>query len=377
MGHAPTPPPKLSGRVLNERLIDRPDALEALCAQLDDSPWVATDTEFLRDKTYFPRLCLVQVATPDLVACVDPLAIEDMEPFWRCVMAPGRCLVMHSAEQDLENFYLQTKRLPAVLFDTQLAASMLGHGEQVSYAKLVESMLGVTLGKGYTRTNWARRPLPEGPLKYAADDVRYLRDLYPDLRDELAAMRRSHWPDDDHAALLDPTRYGPRPEQAWRRVKGKGRCRGRSLAALQAVAAWREQDAMRADRPRRWILEDAVVVDLALRAPTTVSQIAHFGPRGARAEALLDALRAGTARPEEKWPVHDFRRALSGAEEDASDGLMQAIIERAEALSVSPSALATRAQVRALAAGGQATELRSGWRGRVLEDLIQEFLPDL
>ncbi len=359
---------------MSTRLIDTPAARDALCAALRDAPWIAFDTEFLRARSYYPRPCLLQVATPDVVACVDPLRLDDLDPVYDLLLDPAHLLVMHSGEQDLEILYHETGRLPRRVFDTQLAGAVLGLGDQVSYAAAVEAMLGPKLGKAHTRTDWSRRPLAPGQLTYAADDVRFLRDLYVVQRDRLAATGRTGWLDEDLAELLSEDRYRVRPETTWRRVKGKGRCTGAALARLQAAAAWREREAMLADTPRRWVLDDGPLLDLVERDPKDAKAIARLGVGGAAGRRLAAALDAARAMPPAMWPVHAHRRALSPEEEQAVERLLEAATTIAEAEGIAPSALATRAQVKRLIAGDDDCALRRGWRAALLNDAVVEVL---
>ena len=173
------------------RYVDTPQALDELCAQLRGSAWITLDTEFIRERTYYPQLCLIQVANESVIACIDPLALPDLAPLEALLADPQVLKVLHAASQDLEIFYHRMGRVPAPLFDTQVAASVLGLGEQIGYGRLVQELLGVELDKSHSRTDWSRRPLEPEQLRYAADDVRYLLQLYPRMQTELASRRRT------------------------------------------------------------------------------------------------------------------------------------------------------------------------------------------
>src|SRR5690242_4323737 len=189
--------------------IDTPAALDALCAQLRAQPWIAVDTEFMRERTYYPELCLVQVATDEVVACVDPLALPSLQPLLEVLLEPKTVKVLHAARQDLEIFYNLTGAVPAPVFDTQVVARFLGHPDQAGYGAVVQSILGVTLDKSHARTDWMRRPLPPAALEYAADDVRHLRHLYKKLEVELDSRGRAGWAEPELKGLTDEALYKP------------------------------------------------------------------------------------------------------------------------------------------------------------------------
>ncbi|HKT31712.1 MAG TPA: ribonuclease D, partial [Gammaproteobacteria bacterium] len=219
--------------------IETAEALQALCAELGAGEWLALDTEFMRERTYYPKLCLVQVATPQVVACVDVLAVQSLDPLL-AVLDDARILkVLHSARQDLEIFFNLNGRVPAPLFDTQLAASFAGFPDQAGYATVVQGVLGVNLEKSHTRADWTRRPLPPAVRQYAADDVRYLRGIYPRLKQKLESQQRLDWMQAETARLTDPATYRPDPDGAWQKLRGLQRLKPRQLAAAKTLAAWR------------------------------------------------------------------------------------------------------------------------------------------
>lgn len=256
-------------------IVDQP-ALDEFCAGLRGASWLALDTEFIREQTYYPQLCLVQIASPDQIACIDPLALPSLEPLLAVLYDPTVTKVLHAAYQDLEIFYCLRGAVPAPVFDTQQAAAALGYGDQIGYAHLAQRMLGVALEKTHTRVDWRRRPLAAAWLAYAANDVRYLREIY--LR-QWAMLTERGWPEalaENFAALADPARYQPQPQEIWRRIRDHRRLRGPQQAVLQALAAWREEQAMHHDRPRRWILHDGLLLDMARRMPGDLDSLAQI-----------------------------------------------------------------------------------------------------
>ena len=257
-------------------LADQP-ALTEFCAGLRGIPWLALDTEFIREQTYYAQLCLIQVASPDRIACIDPLALPSLEPLLEILYDPAITKILHAAYQDLEIFHDLNGHVPAPVFDTQLAATALSYGDQVGYANLAWQMLGVDLEKTHTRVNWQQRPLQPEWLAYAADDVRYLGEIYQRQQALLAEQGRIGELTESFAALADPARYESLPQEAWRRVRDHRRLRRNSQqAVLRALAAWREKQAIDHDRPRRWILHDGPLLDMARRMPTDLDQLAQI-----------------------------------------------------------------------------------------------------
>ena len=239
---------------MEELYIDSHAALEALCTRLSGTEWLALDTEFIRERTYYPRLCLLQVSNGDVAACIDPLAIDDLGPLLDILFDSRTLKILHAARQDLEIFLHDYQRLPMPVFDTQPAAALLGHGDQIGYANLVKQLLQVDLPKDQSCTDWSQRPLDEQQRRYALDDVIYLGQLYLHLRGNLFDRERLQWLAADFAPLADPATYYPDPNDMWQRTKGRQQLRGRQLAVLQRRAAWRETEARARDLPRMWVL---------------------------------------------------------------------------------------------------------------------------
>ncbi len=336
--------------------------LDALVARLEPATLIALDTEFVRESTYYARLCLLQIGTDDLLACVDPLNGLDLGALWERLLAPGTTLLMHSARQDLELVLAHAGRLPAALLDTQVAAGLLGHPPQVGYAGLVERLIGVALAKGHTRTDWSRRPLDAAQLEYAIDDVRYLPEAWRRLEAGLVETGRLAWAHEESAALLDPTLYENPPELAWQRVKGLRRLQGDAREAARALAAWRERTAEQFDRPRQWVLSDAQLLAIAGARPRDTAALANVAglPPGLvrrRGRELVEAANSSVAGDPivDPPPPDDRDRALLKR-------LGECLKKRAEALGVDPQVLATRADLVALVRGDGHCRLLTGWR---------------
>lgn len=361
------------------RFIDRPADLDAFCTEIAGAEWVALDTEFIREKTYYPRLCLVQIATETALACIDPLAIEGLGGLAGLLHDPAVTKVVHAAHQDLEILLQETGRVPAPVFDTQVAASLLGYGDQIGYARMVEMVLGHSLGKGHTRTDWSLRPLDPEQIAYAADDVRYLAQAYPIMVRNLADLGRLSWLEEDFRALGNPDLYRPDPDSAWLRVKGNQQLKPRQLALLSRLAAWREREAMNRDKPRRWILSDDVLLELTRRQPGDLRALGKVRGLDERTlarqgEELLSVIREGTALPREQWPSLPERRHLDPGQEALVDVAMGILRRQAQANDISPAAIASRRDVEAAVCGETDIDLLHGWRARLAGDAIRDWL---
>lgn len=250
-------------------LVEDTSSLLELCGQLQDCTWLAVDTEFERVNTYYPELCLVQVAGNGIVAVIDPLAISNLEPFYALLYDTSITKVFHAARQDFELFFHIKGELPAPLFDTQVAASLRGYDQQTSYASLVRDVLDVDLPKTQTRTDWKRRPLSRKQLEYAADDVIYLGQLYELLRAKLVESDQLSLLEEQCRLLNRAELYEPDPESMWKkiRIREAQKFRGQSLAVFKQLAAWREITARRENRPRKWIIKDHALVAIARELP--------------------------------------------------------------------------------------------------------------
>lgn len=258
--------------------------LKEFCKALLEAPYVAVDTEFMRETTFWPKLCLIQAAAPGHEAVIDPIALapEALGPLWEVMAAPNVIKIFHAARQDLEIFFkLSGGIMPAPLFDSQIGAMACGLGDSIAYDALVQHFLKRRVDKSHRFTDWARRPLSEDQLTYALADVTHLRDLYPIMRDKLEAAGRLAWVDEEHAALTDPAIYDTEPENAWARLKVR-RTTQDYLAALRAAAAWRDRLAQSRDVPRARILKDDAIYEIAEQRPRTAAAFERLRavPRG-------------------------------------------------------------------------------------------------
>lgn len=358
---------------------DREGLIE-LASKMRGATVLAVDTEFMREKTYFARLCLIQVATDDVAAVIDPLVLTDLAPLFELFLEPGITKVFHAGSQDLEILCRMMGTPPSPVFDTQVAATLAGQPTQVGYQQLISSLLGVHLGKAHTFTDWSARPLSEEQVEYALDDVRYLPEAYRMLHDRLTAEGRLSWLAEDFERMADPATYEVVPEQQYRRVKRASSLDRRSLAVLREVAAWRERAAQTKDIPRRWLLSDESLLEIARRAPQDVKALGAI--RGVNeqvarknADEIAAAVKRGLDAPESEWPRLPKRKRLEGDVNDVAD-LMSALVRiRAKEHGVAPTLLATRDDLERFAGGDrEGSPLTVGWRhtlvGAELEALL-------
>lgn len=362
------------------RHVTEASGLATLCAELADCAWLALDTEFIRERTYWPRLCLVQIATPTVTACIDPLQIQNLDPLLNVLYAPKRTKVLHAAHQDIEILTRLRGTPPPHLFDTQIAASFLGYGDQIGYASLVEKVLGVRLDKSATRTDWSLRPLSPQQLTYAANDVFYLQQIYMAMRDALDAKGRFDWLAEDMNALSNAESYAVHPDQAWTRIRGNTHLKPVQLAVLRTLAAWREREAASQDRPRKRILGDHQLVDLARLSPRTAADLERIRGLGSDlrrrwGEQWVSLVAKTLETPPETWPRLRTRSTPSPETEAAIDLMMTLIRHLATLNDLSPTLIANRAQLHELLLGSEEVPVARGWRnelaGRHLARLLE------
>ncbi len=343
-------------------------ALAAWWAGVQPAAVLAVDTEFERQRTYYPELCLVQLAVGDDIVCYDPLA-GGVDQLAAIMAAPAATVVMHAPRQDLEVFEVAGAPFSGVLHDTQIAAALVGHGEQVGYAELVESELGTTLEKSQTRTDWRRRPLSAAQLDYAADDVRHLAELHERLRARLAELQRTAWFEEDCAALTAEPLEAP-VERAWQRVKGLAGLPEAAFRRGVALAAWREQTARERNLPRGWVVKDRALVAAALADPRDQRALAAALADDAAAarrhgRAMLDAMAdadtlATPARSDPPGPAERARVKRLAARVQALAG----------ELGIVPSVLLTRREMERIVRGDLPSRVQSGWRAPLLQEAI-------
>ena len=346
-------------------LVDKPDSLPPLISGRNP---VGVDTEFVRERTFFAELCLIQLAAGDDIYCVDPLVGADMSAFWDCLLS--RTWVLHSARQDIEVVFQAANRMPAAIFDTQVAAGLLGYAPQLGYANLVSELFGAELAKSHTRADWSKRPLTDALLHYAAEDVEYLLPAHAALGEALDKQGRLEWALEDSAQLLDPVLYEVDPSAAVDRLKAARNLRGRHRAAAARLAVWRETEAVRANRPRQWIARDNLLVALANTLPGTLAELQRIDGMAAglvrrQGRQLLDIVAASANDDQGYRPPP----APNEAQKDLLKRLQQHVAGCAADLGVAAEVLASRKDLAALALGDPSgSRAVSGWRRQVVGD---------
>ena len=356
-------------------LITRNDELAAACAQLSTAPFVAIDTEFMREQTFWPKLCLIQLAAEGAEALIDSQAPDlDLQPFFDLMVNEKVLKVFHSGRQDIEIVHHLARVIPHPIFDTQVAAMVCGFGEAVSYSMLVKRLLGRNLDKTSRFTDWSRRPLSERQLTYALGDVLHLRDLYPKLKAQLDNSERESWLDEEMGVLTDPATYQLHPEQAWKRLKMRIKT-PKALAVLMELAAWREREAQSQDVPRARVLKDEALYDIANQAPSTPEDLGslrtlHNGfARSQRGRAVLEAISRGLERDPKSIPPIERGEPMPPEAAAVVDLLRVLLKATAGRHGVAPKLIATSDELEQIARDDDAdAAVLRGWRGKLFGD---------
>ncbi len=363
----------------NYLIIENEENLGKFCEQLKGSPWLAVDTEFERTQTYFPELCLLQVANADIAAIIDPIAIADLDPFFEVLYDKSITKVFHSGHQDLEIFFNLKGSVPTPIFDTQIAAPLLGYAEQIGYAKLVHQLSGVELGKAFTRSDWKQRPLKQGQLEYAINDVTYLGAAYVQFVEKLEKLNRLAWLEKDFSEMTNPDRYQPDPEHIWKKIREAKKLKGKKLAVLQKLAAWREITARKKNRPRNWLMRDDAIVDMAQLLPedlNALKKIKGLQDRFVKNHGveLLEIIQSAMELTPE--PIANIRQSvkLTGQQEAMVDALSVIVRLQAQIHEMNPTALASKKELQAFVQNQDESILQSGWRKPLIGDALTEFM---
>jgi len=354
-------------------LITRTQDVQAACQRLAKAEFVAVDTEFMRETTYWPKLCLVQIAGPEDVVLIDALAPDiDLGPFFRLMGDESVLKVFHAGRQDIEIVFHMGDLIPHPIFDTQIAAMVCGFGDSVSYEQLVLRTTGGRIDKSSRFTDWARRPLTDRQLDYAAADVTHLRDVYAALAKQLQEQKRADWVETEMDVLTSPATYRVEPEDAWRRLKMRAR-RPVELAALKALAAWREREAQARDVPRGRVLKDDALQEIASQVPTSVEALGALRTigrgfeRSKTGQEIVGLVQEVAALPKEKLPALPRQPRRNDGNSAAVDLLKVLLKMTAEEHGVAPKVIATSDDLEASAADEAEAKVAalSGWRRKL------------
>ncbi len=363
-------------------IINKTDALAQACAKMAQSDFLTIDTEFIRETTFWPELCLIQMATPDHEAIVDPLSKGlDLTPFFELMADPSVVKVFHAARQDIEIIYHLGNLIPHPIFDTQVAAMVCGFGDSVSYDQLVQRTSGVQIDKSSRFTDWRQRPLSDKQLKYALADVTHLRDVYLNLRERLDAEGRAHWVKEEMDILESPDTYDLHPDDAWRRLRMRVR-KPRELAIMKSVAAWREREARERDVPRRRVLKDDAIYEIAQQQPTDTAalgklrSIARGWERSQAGHAVVQAVQSAIALPKDELPRLPRPTQPPEGAAAASELLKVLLKLTTEKFGVAPKIIANSDDLDRLAAEGENAEIGAlkGWRRELFGDKALQLM---
>jgi ribonuclease D len=354
--------------------------LAALCARLSTVPFVTVDTEFLRETTFWPKLCVIQVASEQEAVVIDALAPGlDLSPFFALMTNPAVVKVFHAARQDIEIIWKLSGTTPSPLFDTQVAAMVCGFGDQVSYEQLATSLANARIDKSSRFTDWSRRPLSDAQIEYAMADVTHLRVVYAKLQEKLDRNKRHDWLTEELAFLTSPDTYQQKPEDAWQRLKGRVR-KSKDLAILIELAAWREREAQGRDVPRSRILKDEAVLDVAMSAPTTVEALGRLRtiPQGFERSRvgtdILECVEKGLAADPKSLPALDRDRSRAqpnGSVVQLLKVLLQSVSEQNQ---VAAKLIATMEDLEDIAIDdGKDNPVMQGWRREIFGNLALDL----
>ncbi|MDJ0700605.1 MAG: ribonuclease D [Woeseiaceae bacterium] len=350
------------------------ESVDRLPHDLVESDVIGVDTEFMREKTYFAQLCLVQVATTEDIHFADPLKGVDLAAFWDATM--DKTWVLHSARQDIEVVYQTADRMPSRIFDTQVAAGLMGLAPQIGYANLARELFEIDMAKSHTRADWTKRPLAPGLLQYAAEDVEYLLPAFDVLSELLDRRGRLEWAEQDSASLLEPALYSIDPANAITRLKGARNLRGRARAAAERLAAWRETEALKRDRPRQWIARDPILMELATKRPRNRAELEKIDgiPPKLVQRAGRDLLAAVAASNGDS----NNYKPPSAPDESQKNLLkdMQTIVAAcASDLELAPETIASKKELSAvIISGNRDSRLFTGWRRELIGDELLKLL---
>ncbi len=364
---------------MNSNLITTKQELENFCRSVQDSEFLAIDSEFLREHTYYPELCLIQVADQNHAICIDPLLIKDLSPLKELFFSQKSTKVLHACKQDMEIFFQLWGDLPTPIYDTQVAACLLGQQDQIGYAKLVEELLGISLSKSQSRTDWSKRPLSDAQISYALADVVHLAKLYPMQRAKLEELNRLEWLHDDFRLLSEGSTYTANPQMMWKKLKNIQKLRPSQLVYAQQLAAWRESTAIKNNKPRRHIVMDEALIDIIKLMPKSVDDLANIRSispsfKKRYATAVVAELESAASIPKEAWPIQKKSLKPTKAQTviiDILDGILK---HECHKYSINPSSVCSKKELQALLIGKTDLDILSGWRYKHAGEALVRFI---
>lgn len=364
---------------MNYQFIESDDQLATFCQDLEGESYCAVDTEFIREKTYYPLLSLIQIAGEKVMACIDPFAINDFEPLRQLFQKPELLKVFHAPSQDLEILFQHFGEVPSPVFDTQLAAAVLGFQHQISYADLVFEVTGTRLEKKHTRADWSKRPLSKDEIDYAMDDVRYLMPVYRHIKQELETKNRASWIEKDLEVMSLSSTYEVDVSSQWQRLKGIQKLKGVQLQIARQLCQWRELRAQQKDRPRRWIAADDWIIEISRKKPTSIEDLALVREIPAKVvehqgSILIDIVKESLQSKASEWPEALKSQSLSLHQQALGDCLMGFCRIIADANNIALATFATRKDIDNLITNRKTSRLAQGWRFNMAGEQLLNFI---
>ena len=341
---------------------------------------VGVDTEFAHEKTFLAELCLIQIATEGMIYCADPMGLDGRndergKAIWRSIT--GAAWVLHSGRQDLEVIYQTVGIVPDEVFDTQVAAALLGYQPQIGYGNLVKELFDIELAKSHTRADWTQRPLPDELIDYAAEDVQYLLPAYDALTERLAKLGRLQWATEDSMDLLDPSLYANDAMQAINRLKGATKLRGNARSAAAHLAAWREREALRHNRPRQWIMRDPVLLDLAVKRPDSRNKLEATPGLAARTVARAgDQLLHILSEAENEQSDYEPPQRPNERQKAVLKRMQKQVSDTAEELGLATELIAPKKELSSAMLGNRELRIFRGWRREQVGERLLQMLED-
>lgn len=353
---------------------------DRLAMLVPEFPRIGVDTEFVREKTFYAELCLIQIATTSMIYCADPMGLdarndERAQALWTIITEPP--WVLHAGRQDIEVIYQTVGQLPSEVFDTQVAAALLGYQPQIGYGNLVKELFDVELAKSHTRANWAQRPLPNTLIEYAAEDVQYLLPAYEALTERLDETGRLQWAIEDSMDLLDASLYENEATQAIDRLKGARNLRGAARSAAAKLATWREREALRRNRPRQWIMRDAVLLDIAVNRPDTREKLGATPGLAPKTVARLgDELLQTLAAAGNEYSNYEPPKRPSESQKAVLKEMQKQVSDTAEELGLATELIAPKKELSSAMLGNRDLRIFRGWRLETVGQQLLDMLDD-